>query len=96
MVWDRRYLYYLRATHDGTNAARIASGLLLWEAIKLAGELHLTFDSDTYYGRRGAAFIEAFGGEPVERLVISRRTDLLKLGDAARWRLQNLRRRALK
>lgn len=96
VVWDRRYLYYLRATHDGTNAARIASGLLLWEAIKLAAELHLTFDSDTYYGRRGAAIIEAFGGEPVERLVISRRTDLLKLGDAARWRLQNLRRRALK
>ena len=87
VVWDANTLYYLRATQDGTPNARGAASLLAWEAIELASTMGLAFDSDTYFGRTGAMFIEAFGAEPVERLVINRKTTALKVAQALGRRL---------
>ena len=88
LVWDANFLYYLRATYSGGQVARGAPSLLVWEAIKLASEMGLAFDSDAFLGRSGAVFVEAFGATPAERMVISRRSDMLKVAEAVdrRWR----------
>ena len=82
LVWDATSLYYFRATQDASTAPRGASSLLVWEAICKAAAMGLTFDSDGFLGPAGAAFIDAFGATPVERLMISRRSMPLKLAEA--------------
>ncbi|MBV9783483.1 MAG: GNAT family N-acetyltransferase [Acidisphaera sp.] len=73
LVWDRRTLYYLRSTRDPEADSGGAVSLLVWEAIKLAAEKRLAFDSDSFLGRGGALFMETFSARPVARLAISRR-----------------------
>jgi hypothetical protein len=79
LVWDAKALYHFRATHDREADSPGASSLLTWEAINIAAELGLTFDSDTFHGPAGAKFMEAFGAEPVARLVATRSSLPLKI-----------------
>jgi hypothetical protein len=87
LIWDATSLYYFRATQDPGSGDKNASSLLVWEAIVLAKSMGLTFDSDSFMGRAGAMFIEAFGAVPVERMVIARRSTLLKAAQALSNRL---------
>jgi hypothetical protein len=82
LIWDANTLYYFRATQDPSAGDKNASSLLVWEAIVLAKSMGLTFDSDSFLGRAGALFMEAFGARPVERMVIARRSTLLKAAQA--------------
>jgi hypothetical protein len=86
LVWDKGSLYHFRATLDRKVDKPGASSLLVWESIQLAAQLGVAFDSDTFYGRGGATFMEAFGVRPAQRLVISRKTIALKAAEAIKRR----------
>lgn len=79
VVWDSRTLYYLRATRDYAASGRGVGSQLLWQAVTLAAEKGLAFDSDSFHSRGGALFLEAFGARPVPRLAVSWRCRRLKL-----------------
>jgi hypothetical protein len=87
LIWDAGTLYHFRATHDRAIDLRGASSLLVWESILLAAELGLTFDSDSFYGRAGALYMEAFGAQPAQRLYIGRRSFGLTAAQALARRL---------
>ena len=87
LLWDAGSLYHFRATQDPSIDGPGASSLLVWESIMLAAELGLTFDSDSFNGRAGALFIEAFGAQPAQRLAIARRSLRLKAAQAIGHRL---------
>ncbi|MBV9784847.1 MAG: GNAT family N-acetyltransferase [Acidisphaera sp.] len=96
LVWDSMTLYYLRATRNPVEAGRGVGSHLLWQAISLAAEKHLIFDTDSFYGRGSALFLEAFGAKPTPRLTIDRRRRSLKLIEACERQLANARTRLLR
>ena len=88
VVWDSRTLYYLRATRDPVDAGRGVGSHLFWQAVTLAAEKGLIFDSDSFHGRGGALFLEAFGARPVPRLAVSWRCRRLKLLEASERQME--------
>lgn len=92
LVWDQRALYYFRITRNIEMDGLDAPSLLLWAAIKKACSLGLAFDSDSFLGRGGAIFLEDFGGQRCQRLVVSRKSLALKALEAAQRRLPALSR----
>lgn len=88
LVWDRRALYYFRATRDPEHEVNGIPSLLVWEAVKLAARLGRVFDSDAFLGAGGARFMESFDATPVMRPTIARKTLRLKASEALERRVR--------
>lgn len=80
-VWSHGVMYYLQ-TARRRDAAQGAVHLLVFEAVKLAHDLRLTFDFDGFLRPDAVNFLTGFGGEVHKRLIISRQGPLIYLARA--------------
>lgn len=85
-VWGHGTMYYLQ-TARRREAAPGAVHLLVFEALKLAHELGLTFDFDGFLRPDAVNFLTGFGGEVHKRLILSRQGPLIYLARALTGRL---------
>ena len=65
-------MYYLLSTRARDKGDNGSVNLLLWSAMKQAGQLGLAFDLDGVSTSGTARFLSGFGGEIKTRLVIQR------------------------
>jgi CheY-like chemotaxis protein len=72
LVWSDSTMYYLLSTRARDKGDNGSVNLLLWSAMKQAGQLGLTFDLDGVSTSGTARFLSGFGGEIKTRLVIQR------------------------
>ena len=72
LVWSDRTMYYLLSTRARDKGDNGSVNLLLWSAMKRAGQLSLLFDLDGVSTSGTARFLSGFGGEIKTRLVIQR------------------------
>jgi hypothetical protein len=87
LLWDEDSLYFWVSARDPERSGGSALSLLVWEATKLAKQHGLTMDFDGFATPAGGCFMAGFGGAPVVRPVVIRRTlrgsALLALRDLA-------------
>lgn len=80
-VWGHGTMYYLQ-TARRRDAAKGAVRLLIYEAVKLAQDLNLTFDFDGFHRPDAVNLVTGFGGETHQRLIISRQNPLIRVARA--------------
>lgn len=85
-VWDHGLMHYLQ-TARRREAPPGAVHLLVWEAVKMAIDMKLTFDFDGFLRPDAVNFLSGFGGEVHKRLVITKQNPLIYLGRALTGRL---------
>lgn len=83
VVWGHGTMYYL-LTCRSARAASGAVALLVWETIRLASRLGLTYDFDGYNKVSAVPFLSSFGGHIANRMVLRRASRLVRLGLALR------------
>lgn len=71
LVWGRGTLYYWLTARDPDRAGPAANSFLLWEALRFADELGVTFDADGVYSPHSVVFYSRFGLTPKVRPVVS-------------------------
>jgi len=71
-VFDEHTMYYLLTTQDRSLKDNGSVAVLIWNAIRSAGEKGLAFDFDGFGNRGAAIFLSQFGGTLFPRLRISR------------------------
>jgi hypothetical protein len=70
LIWDAQTMYFWLAARDH-GAGRGAKTLVLWDAIKMAHQMGLSFDFDGFYSLSGANFILSFGLPTSIRPIVS-------------------------
>jgi hypothetical protein len=71
-VFDGHTMYYLLTTQDRSLRDNGSVAVLIWNAIRSAGERGLAFDFDGFGDRGTAVFLSQFGGTLHPRLRVSR------------------------
>jgi hypothetical protein len=71
-VFDDHTMYYLLTTQDRSLKDNGSVAVLIWNAIRSAGEKGLAFDFDGFGDRGAAVFLSQFGGSLFPRLRINR------------------------
>lgn len=71
LVWGRGVLYNLLATRHPEEAGPGANSFLVWEAMQIAREKGLVYDSDGVYSPHAALFYSRFGLTPKVRPTVN-------------------------
>jgi hypothetical protein len=71
LVWGYGYMYYLLSTRVANIEDNGSTNLLIWEAIKRAHKLRLTFDFDGIATSGIARFYAGYGGKIKTRLIVT-------------------------
>jgi hypothetical protein len=69
-VWGHGVMYYLLTARRPDPVHSGAVNLLVWEALKMAGEKGLTFDFDGFLRPSAVNFLTGFGGQVHNRIVV--------------------------
>jgi hypothetical protein len=77
-VFDKTTTYYLLTTHSRTEQDNGSVALLIWTAIKQAGERGQAFDFDGFGDRGTAVFLSQFGGELQMRVRVTKMPKILQ------------------
>jgi hypothetical protein len=77
-VFDDHTMYYLLTTQDRSLKDNGSVAVLIWNAIRSAGEKGLAFDFDGFGNRGAAVFLSQLGGTLCPRLRVSRMPKLLQ------------------
>ena len=89
-VWDDERVYYLVGANDPDLRSSGASSLIIWNGIKLAGDLGLRFDFEGSMIEPIERFFRGFGGRPEPYLHVTNTSRRLAIALAARDALQAL------